>query len=117
MMIIGGGAPFLSPASSRRHSPRSLSEPWPEVYTASSSFFVAWSCPPVGKSGPLMLFKSWPIGRSRLLLISAMQASITSPRLCGGMLVAMPTAMPCEPFTSRFGKRAGSTTGSKRVPS
>ena len=36
--------------------------------------------------------------------ISAMQASITSPRLCGGMLVAMPTAMPPAPLTSRFGK-------------
>ena len=32
-----------------------------------------------------------------------MQASITSPRLCGGMLVAMPTAMPPAPLTSRFG--------------
>ena len=38
-----------------------------------------------------------------------MQASITSPRLCGGMLVAMPTAMPPEPLTSRFGNLAGST--------
>ena len=41
-----------------------------------------------------------------------MQASITSPRLCGGMLVAMPTAMPLAPLTSRFGKRAGRTVGS-----
>ena len=38
-----------------------------------------------------------------------MQASITSPRLCGGMLVAMPTAMPPAPLTSRFGKFAGRT--------
>jgi DNA gyrase subunit A len=42
----------------------------------------------------------------------ARQASTTSRRLCGGMFVAMPTAMPALPFTSRFGKRAGSTTGS-----
>ena len=42
--------------------------------------------------------------------ISAMQASMTSPRLCGGMLVAMPTAMPPAPLTSRFGNRAGRTT-------
>ena len=28
------------------------------------------------------------------------------------MLVAMPTAMPAEPLTSRFGKRAGMTVGS-----
>ena len=37
------------------------------------------------------------------LFTSVMQASTISVRLCGGMLVAMPTAMPFEPFTSRFG--------------
>ncbi len=36
----------------------------------------------------------------------------TSPRLCGGMFVAIPTAIPAEPLTSRFGNRAGSTVGS-----
>ena len=45
------------------------------------------------------------------------QASTTSPRLWGGMLVAMPTAMPEEPLTSRFGCREGRTTGSSRRPS
>ena len=45
--------------------------------------------------------------------ISATQASITSPRLCGGMLVAMPTAMPPAPLTSRFGNFAGRTVGSR----
>ncbi len=44
-------------------------------------------------------------------------ASITSPRLWGGMFVAMPTAMPWLPFTNRLGKRAGSTTGCVVVPS
>ena len=39
-------------------------------------------------------------------------ALATSRRLCGGMLVAMPTAMPDEPFTSRFGIFAGRTVGS-----
>ena len=29
------------------------------------------------------------------------------------MFVAIPTAMPVEPLTSRFGKRAGSTSGSR----
>ena len=62
--------------------------------------------PPVGKSGP----GTMPI-RSSIespgLSISATQASITSPRLCGGMLVAMPTAMPPAPLTRRLGKRAG----------
>ena len=42
-------------------------------------------------------------------------ASMTSPRLWGGMFVAMPTAMPMEPLTSRFGNREGSTSGSLRV--
>ncbi len=46
-----------------------------------------------------------------------MQASMTSPRLCGGMFVAMPTAMPPEPLTSRFGNFAGSTDGSCSEPS
>ena len=39
-------------------------------------------------------------------------ASTISPRLCGGMFVAMPTAMPPEPLTSRFGTRDGRTVGS-----
>ena len=39
-------------------------------------------------------------------------AVIISPKLCGGMLVVMPTAMPVEPFISRFGSADGSTVGS-----
>src|ERR1700748_767849 len=67
--------------------------------------------PPVGKSGPgtMAMRSSMPSAGSS---ISARQASITSPRLCGGMLVAMPTAMPPAPLTRRFGNFAGSTTGS-----
>ena len=37
---------------------------------------------------------------------------IVSVRLCGGMFVAMPTAIPEVPLTSRLGKRAGRTSGS-----
>lgn len=44
--------------------------------------------------------------------MKATQALMISVRLCGGMLVAMPTAMPEEPFTSRFGTLVGSTDGS-----
>ena len=51
------------------------------------------------------------------LSIIIMQASITSPRLCGGMFVAMPTAMPDEPLTRRFGNLAGRTDGSESEPS
>ena len=42
----------------------------------------------------------------------AQVASMISPRLCGGMLVAMPTAMPVDPLSSRFGRAAGRTAGS-----
>ncbi len=69
--------------------------------------------PPVGKSGPLMCCISPPTSMSGSSM-KAMTASIASVRLCGGMFVAMPTAIPVEPLTSRFGKRAGSTTGSWR---
>ena len=41
-----------------------------------------------------------------------MTALMISFRLCGGMFVAMPTAMPDEPLTSRFGNPDGSTFGS-----
>ena len=44
-------------------------------------------------------------------------AAMTSPRLCGAMLVAMPTAMPEAPLTSRLGSPAGSTSGWVSVPS
>jgi len=46
-----------------------------------------------------------------------MVASTASPRLCGGIFVAIPTAMPDEPFTRRLGKAAGRTVGSSRVAS
>ena len=36
---------------------------------------------------------------------------------CGAKLVAIPTAIPLAPLASRFGKVAGKTTGSVRVPS
>src|SRR2546427_1457373 len=44
--------------------------------------------------------------------MSITSASTTSERLWGGILVAMPTAMPEEPLTSRFGTLVGSTVGS-----
>src|SRR5438552_3889927 len=67
--------------------------------------------PAVGKSGPVSTVSSV----STVVLGSSMsitRAATPSVRLWGGMLVAMPTAMPAEPLTSRFGMRAGSTTGS-----
>ena len=44
--------------------------------------------------------------------IKWMVALMTSVRLCGGKFVAMPTAMPLLPLTSRFGTRVGRTSGS-----
>ena len=75
-----------------------------------------WMMPPVGKSGPCTNFKisaSWRAG----LFTSVMVASTISVRLCGGILVAMPTAMPSDPLTSRFGIRAGRTSGSTSLSS
>ncbi len=72
--------------------------------------------PEVGKSGAGMSLISSSIAQLGLAS-RCRQASTTSPRLCGGMLVAMPTAMPEDPFTSRLGARVGSTAGSSSLPS
>ena len=75
---------------------------------------------PLGKSGP------WTRSRAASSSSSAVAvgcssahwtAAATSRRLWVGMLVAMPTAIPVEPLTSRLGNRAGRTTGSCSLPS
>lgn len=72
--------------------------------------------PPVGRSGPGTNFIN--VSRSAFgKRIRCRAAAMTSARLCGGMFVAMPTAMPEEPFTRRFGKAAGRATGSCSWPS
>ena len=71
--------------------------------------------PPVGKSGPGI----WAIRSSVVASgwsIRCTVALMTSPRLWVGMLVAIPTAMPWLPLTTRFGRRAGSTSGSVNSP-
>ena len=75
------------------------------------SFLSIVIIPAVGKSGPSMYFIISEIFMSGFL-VSAINASITSLRLCGGIFVAMPTAMPEEPFMSKLGIRVGKTTGS-----
>ena len=45
------------------------------------------------------------------LSMKARQAEIASFKLCGAMLVAIPTAMPEEPLTSKLGILAGKTSG------
>ena len=47
----------------------------------------------------------------------AIKPLIISDKLCGGILVAIPTAIPSEPFTSSVGIAVGSTDGSFRVSS
>ena len=89
-------------------------EPRPVRYASS----IPWRptmIPRVGKSGPLTM-------PSSAVSVSSLDASgfssahstaaAISRRLCGGMLVAIPTAIPAEPLTRRLGKRLGSTTGS-----
>ena len=71
--------------------------------------------PPVGKSGPLTnCMRSSGVASG--LSMRWTTASMASPRLWGGMFVAMPTAMPWLPLTSRLGNRAGSTTGCWNSP-
>ena len=72
--------------------------------------------PAVGKSGALtmLISDSMSISGSSSSANSAVQMSV---RLCGGMLVAMPTAMPDEPLISRLGILVGSTSGSCSEPS
>ena len=43
--------------------------------------------------------------------------STTSVKLWGGMLVAMPTAIPAAPLTRRLGILAGKTVGSFKLSS
>ena len=64
----------------------------------------------VGKSGPgICSIKSKTVNSG--LSIMAKQALTTSDILCGGILVAIPTAIPEEPFTNKFGTRVGNTSG------
>ncbi len=78
--------------------------------------FVPIIIAPVGKSGP---------GRNSIIsaivisgfLANAIVASIVSAKLCGGMLVDIPTAIPDPPETNKLGKREGNTEGSFSVAS
>ena len=47
----------------------------------------------------------------------AQAPSMTSPKLCVGMLVARPTAMPLAPLTRRLGNLPGRMSGSNRLSS
>ena len=72
--------------------------------------------PPVGKSGPLTCFMSFSTSVSGSSIIPTI-ASTTSASRCGGMFVAMPTAIPADPLINKFGSLAGKTVGSDSDPS
>ena len=94
---------------------RSLKDPLPVAY-ASRTPSRPTSSPPVGKSGPGIYFINCltvAFGFS----IKNLVAAITSPKLWGAIFVAIPTAIPEPPLTSRLGYAAGSTNGSDSCPS
>ena len=74
--------------------------PRPVRYAASMPSRPAMYAP-VGKSGPGTIFiTSFSVASG--FSISKIAASTISRRLCGGILVAMPTAMPLAPLTSKI---------------
>ena len=111
-----GSAVMSTSPSPTSYTARARNEPVPVSYIARSSDFGVTISAPVGRSGPGISF-------SRSLSVASgssssfTQALATSRRLCGGMSVAMPTAMPVAPLRSTFGRRAGSSAGSSSVPS
>ncbi len=96
--------------SSKCARARIESRPRPPLYAATISC-APLMMPAVGKSGPGTICIS-PASEMDGSSSTARQALTISVRLCGGILVAMPTAMPDEPFSSRLGTRVGSTEGS-----
>ncbi len=105
-MIIRG-LPFLS--SSMLVFARTIILPFPVRYI--SLIPGPEINAPVGKSGPVTISARASTLVSGLLMYVTI-ASHTSVRLCGGILVAMPTAMPVAPFKSRLGSFAGNVSGS-----
>jgi hypothetical protein len=106
-------------SSSASTTARIRIEPRPVRY-ASWIAVVPTMSPAVGKSGPLTILMS----SSRVVASSSSgwarhhcTAAAISRRLCGGIFVAMPTAMPSEPLMSRFGIREGRIAGSCARPS
>ena len=106
-------------SSSISTTARMVIEPRPVRYASSMPRRPTIS-PLVGKSGPLirsMSASSRSVGSASKWSRYHCTPLAISRRLCGGTLVAIPTAMPSDPLTSRFGNRLGSTTGSADLPS
>ncbi len=102
--------------SSIFHFARTFRLPRPVSYAAEISVSLEMIWPPPGKSGPgIKLISSACVSFG--LRISATAAAATSRRLCDGISVARPTAMPDAPFSSTNGMRLGSVFGSSNEPS
>ena len=77
---------------------------------------------PVGKSGPCIcsIYCSIEISgilslstpSSMIVLMCKLIAPATSVRLCGGIFVAIPTAIPSLPLSIKLGNLEGKTVGS-----
>ena len=97
------------------HFDFTITFPLPFVKASIMPFFPS-TMPPVGKSGPFTIsniVSNRQFGESILLIV----ASITYPRLCGGILVAYPALIPVAPFTNMAGNLTGNTVGSSSVSS
>ena len=112
MIIIFCLPPLISSISA---SPLIVIFPLPVLYACfipSIPNIVA----PVGKSGPFIssINSSNVVSGLSIILIIPF---ITSVKLCGGIFVAIPTAIPDEPFTNKAGILAGNTVGSCNLSS
>ncbi len=100
---------------SMRNFPRSTTLPRPVCMPAFTPS-IPKMIPPVGKSGAFTCNINSSMVISRFS-INAIHPSITSRRLCGIILVAIPTAIPLDPLISKVGIRVGKTVGSFRESS
>ena len=89
--------------------------PLPVVYACFIPSFPKIKAP-VGKSGPFTICINSSSETSSLSIIFISPSTI-SVKLCGGMFVAIPTAIPEEPFTNSAGICAGKTVGSCNLSS
>ena len=64
-----------------------------------------------------MRYTETKLAKISQFLIDDIEKNTVSFKLCGGILVAIPTAIPPAPFTKRLGYCAGNTVGSCSVSS
>ena len=116
MMIL---FPLLSSRTS--HFDLMWNLPFPVEYMSKIPS-MPWIDAPVGKSGPVICSMYFSIESSGVCNFSSpcsiisftwrLTAPATSVKLCGGIFVAIPTAIPSLPLSSKLGSFAGNTVGS-----